>query len=153
MLILIVGLAYGLPVAIEGWDNALPRGSLLCISRNTGPGTVTMPPLSLSIDPPQQHHSAAHTAAKILMTIELSKHTHEQAVASLQRYFEKHMDEPIGNVTAGGLLGFFLAEVGPSIYNQAVADTQERIQARVAEIDMEVHEEEFSYWQKSGKKR
>lgn len=87
------------------------------------------------------------------MTIELSKHARDQAVASLQKYFEKHMDEPIGNVTASGLLGFFLSEIGPSIYNRAVADTQERMQARVAEIDMEVHEEEFSYWHKTGKKR
>ena len=87
------------------------------------------------------------------MTIELSQHTRDQAVASLQKYFEKHMDEPIGNVTASGLLGFFLAEIGPSIYNRAVADTQERLQARVAEIDLEVHAQEFSYWHKSGKKR
>ena len=80
------------------------------------------------------------------MTIELPKEAHTQAIASIERYFKEHMDEPIGNVAAGGLLGFLLAEIGPSIYNQAVADAQERLQARVAELDIEVHEAEFDYW-------
>ena len=58
------------------------------------------------------------------------------------------MEESIGNIAAGALLGFILEEIGPSIYNQAVADVQERLQARVSELDLEVHEEEFAYWRK-----
>jgi uncharacterized protein (DUF2164 family) len=80
--------------------------------------------------------------------IELSKEARQRAIASIQRYFDEHMDEPIGNVAAGGLLGFILEEIGPSVYNQAVADVQERLQARIAELDLEVHEEEFDYWRK-----
>lgn len=87
------------------------------------------------------------------MTIELSKEARAQAIASLQRYFTEHMEEPIGNVAAGGLLGFVLEEIGPSIYNQAVADVQERMQMRVSELDIEVHEEEFAYWRKYEKAR
>ena len=80
--------------------------------------------------------------------IDLPKEARQRAIASIQRYFDEHMDEPIGNVAAGGLLGFFLEEIGPSVYNQAVTDVQERLQARVAELDLEVHEEEFDYWRK-----
>jgi uncharacterized protein (DUF2164 family) len=80
--------------------------------------------------------------------IELPKEARQRAIDSIQRYFAEHMDQPIGNVAAGGLLGFLLEEIGPSIYNQAVADVQERLQARVAEIDLEVHEDEFGYWRK-----
>ena len=87
------------------------------------------------------------------MPIELPKETRAQAVASIERWFREHMDEPIGNVAAGGLLGFFLEEIGPSIYNQAVADVQERLQARVAELDIEVHEDEFGYWRKFDARR
>ena len=54
------------------------------------------------------------------MTIELTKEARTEAIASIERYFREHMDEPIGNVAAGGLLGFFLEEIGPSIYNKAV---------------------------------
>ena len=87
------------------------------------------------------------------MTIELSKEDRAQAVASIERYFRENMEEKIGNVAASGLLGFFLEEVGPSIYNKGVSDTQERLQARVSELDFEVHEDEFAYWQKYDKKR
>lgn len=87
------------------------------------------------------------------MPIELSKEDRAQAIASIERYFREHMDERIGNIAAGTLLGFFLEEIGPSIYNRAVADAQERLQARVAELDYEVHEDGFSYWRKFDKQR
>jgi uncharacterized protein (DUF2164 family) len=82
------------------------------------------------------------------MTIELSKEVRKEAVASIERYFKENMEEKIGNIAASGLLGFFLDEIGPVIYNKAVADVQERLQARISEIDLEVHEDEFQYWRK-----
>jgi uncharacterized protein (DUF2164 family) len=82
------------------------------------------------------------------MTIELHKDQRAAAIASIERYFRDHVGEPIGNVAAAGLLGFLLEEIGPSIYNQAVADVQERLQLRVGELDLEVHEDEFQYWRK-----
>lgn len=85
------------------------------------------------------------------MTIEITKDARAEAIASIQRYFDAHMDERIGNIAAGGLLGFFLEEIGPVIYNQAVAEVQERLQMRVAELDIEVHEEAFTYWRRQGK--
>ncbi|MGU3627776.1 DUF2164 domain-containing protein [Comamonas sp. C24C] len=80
------------------------------------------------------------------MSIELPKHAQQQAIASIERYFRENMDEPIGNMQSGALLNFFLAEIGPSIYNRAVADVQENLQARMQELDYEVGKEEFSYW-------
>lgn len=82
------------------------------------------------------------------MPIELPKEAHKEAVASIERYFQENMEEKIGNIAAGGLLGFFLEEIGPAIYNKAVADVQERMQERIAELDIEMHEEEFQYWRK-----
>ena len=64
------------------------------------------------------------------MAIELDKETRKLAIASIERYFRENMEEPIGNVAAGGLLGYLLEEIGPAIYNRAVADVQERLQAR-----------------------
>jgi uncharacterized protein (DUF2164 family) len=82
------------------------------------------------------------------MTITLSKQARSEAVSSIERYFLEHLDDKIGNIAAGALLGFFLEEIAPSVYNQAVADVQERLQARVGELDLEVHEDEFQYWRK-----
>ena len=85
------------------------------------------------------------------MAIELSKEARAQAVQSIERWFQTERDERIGNITAGALLGFFLHEIAPSIYNQAVAEVQERLQLRVSELDIEVHEDEFGYWPAQGK--
>ncbi|HSI56471.1 MAG TPA: DUF2164 domain-containing protein [Ideonella sp.] len=87
------------------------------------------------------------------MTIELQPEARKQAVASIERYFDQHMEERIGNVAAGALLGFFLEEIAPSVYNKAVADMQERLQMLVSELDIESHEDEFGYWQKYEKAR
>jgi uncharacterized protein (DUF2164 family) len=86
------------------------------------------------------------------MTIEIPKDARKEAIASIERYFRENMEEPIGNIAAGGLLSFFLEEIGPIVYNQAVADVQERLQQRVTELDIEVHEEEFQYWRKFERK-
>ena len=82
------------------------------------------------------------------MTIELPKDVRQQAIVSIERYFQENMDEKIGNIAAGGLLGFFVEEIGPVIYNMAVAEVQERLQTRVMEIDLEVNEDAFQYWRK-----
>ena len=82
------------------------------------------------------------------MTIEIPKDARKEAIASIERYFQEHMEEKIGNIAAGALLGFFLEEIGPLVYNQGVADVQERLQARIMEVDIEVHEDPFTYWRK-----
>lgn len=87
------------------------------------------------------------------MAIELSKEARKEAIASIERYFQENMEEKIGNIAATGLLIFFLEEIGPSIYNRAVADAQARLQARVQDLDFEVHADEFAYWRKYDKKR
>ncbi len=87
------------------------------------------------------------------MTIELAKEARQDAIASIERWFREHRDERIGNVAAGALLAFVLEEIGPSIYNRAVADVQERLGARIAELDIEVHEDEFGYWRKFEKEK
>jgi uncharacterized protein (DUF2164 family) len=85
--------------------------------------------------------------ARTAMTIELPKEIRKEAIESVERYFEEHMDGRIGNIAAGELLDFFIAEIGPSIYNKAVVDVQQRLQERVMELDIVIHEEEFQYWQ------
>ena len=87
------------------------------------------------------------------MTIELPKEAQQQAVASIERYFQEHMDERIGNIAASALLNFFLAEIGPVVYNLAVAKVQDRLQQRVMELDIDVHEDEFLYWRKADRPR
>lgn len=87
------------------------------------------------------------------MELELSKEDKKQVIDSIQRYFQEFMEEPIGNIAAGGLLTYFVEEIGPLVYNKAVADVQENLQQRLSEVDIEVHEDVFTYWQKYDRKR
>ena len=81
------------------------------------------------------------------MSLEMKdKESRAAAVASIERYYKENFDERIGNIQAAALLHFFLEEIGPSVYNQAVADVQERLMVRVGELDIEHHEDEFGYW-------
>jgi len=87
------------------------------------------------------------------MTIELSKQARVEAVASIQRYFREEMPEPIGELPAGLLLNFFLEEIGPAIYNKAIADAQARLAGRVSDLNGELYADEFQYWIRLESKR
>jgi len=88
------------------------------------------------------------------MAIEISKQARADAVASIQRYFQENMEEPIGDLPASLLLNFFLEEVGSVVYNKAVADAQARMQLRAADLTGELYVDEFQYWSKgAGAKR
>jgi uncharacterized protein (DUF2164 family) len=79
------------------------------------------------------------------MKIELSAQAQKDAVGSIQRYFEINMPETIGELPAGMLLNFFLGEIGPAIYNKAIADAQARMLARVDDLSGELYVDEFQY--------
>ena len=87
------------------------------------------------------------------MSIELPEDARTEAIASIQRYFDANMEEPIGSVAASALLGFFLEEIAPAVYNKAIADAQESMQARIVDLDIDLHEEPFQYWRKYGQPR
>lgn len=74
--------------------------------------------------------------------------TRKQAVASLQQYFAEHMDEEIGDLKAGLMLDFILTELGPSIYNQAIADARSYFEERIADLAGVCYHAEFPYWAK-----
>jgi len=82
------------------------------------------------------------------MPIKLNKDVEQRLSGSIQRYFSENMEEEIGDLGAKMLLDFFVKEIGPSVYNQAILDAQAVIQDKVAEIDGICYEPEFEYWRK-----
>jgi uncharacterized protein (DUF2164 family) len=85
--------------------------------------------------------------------IEFPKEVRTRAIASIQRYFEENLSEPVGDLPAGLLLNFVLEEIGPLIYNHAIADAQARMQSRVADLAGELYADEFQYWPRYDAKR
>ncbi len=87
-----------------------------------------------------------------MVTLELTKQQRTDAVASMQRYFAENL-EPIGDLPAGLLLNFFLEEIGPAIYNQAISDAQTRMLQRATDLNGELYADEFQYWPRTDAKR
>ncbi len=85
--------------------------------------------------------------------IELADHARKEAIASIQRYFQQNLPDEIGDLPAGLLLDFFLEEIGPSIYNKAVIDAQQRMQARLNDVDGELYVDPFQYWSRLEQRR
>ncbi len=88
-----------------------------------------------------------------MITIELPKQQRADAIASIKRYCDENLPEPIGDLPASLLLDFFLEEIGAVIYNRAIADAQTRMQQRVTDLDSELYAPEFEYWPKVERKR
>lgn len=88
-----------------------------------------------------------------MSTIELSKLSRAAAIASLKRYFDENMPEPLGDLPAGLLLNFILEDIGPAIYNRAIQEAQLRMQLRVSDLTGELYADEFQYWPRTDKKR
>ncbi|HEX4038465.1 MAG TPA: DUF2164 domain-containing protein [Acidobacteriaceae bacterium] len=89
----------------------------------------------------------------MITTIEPAKPVQAQAIASIRKYFEENMPEPIGELAAGLLLNFFLEEIGGAIYNRAIGDAQERMQLRVGDLSGDLYAAEFPYWPRLTAKR
>jgi uncharacterized protein (DUF2164 family) len=83
------------------------------------------------------------------MAIKLPPETITRLVASIKRYAAENLDGEIGDLKAGLLLEYCLEEIGPSIYNQAIADAQSYFTGRVADLEGVCHEAEFGFWPRS----
>lgn len=88
-----------------------------------------------------------------MVTLDISKQARADAIASIKRYFQENMPEPIGDLPAGLLLNFFIEEIGPAIYNRAIADAQKRMEQLVSDLNGELYADEFQYWPKVDNKR
>ncbi len=85
--------------------------------------------------------------------IKLTDETVKKLRASIQRYFAENLDQDIGDLKADLLLDFALREIGPSVYNQAIADAQAYFQGRVTDLEGVCYQKEFAYWPPKGPAR
>ena len=82
------------------------------------------------------------------MTIELTKDHRQASILSLKQYFTEYLNQDIGDLKASLLLDYILKEVGPTVYNHAVADVQTRMQETISELDGTCFEPEFTFWKR-----
>jgi uncharacterized protein (DUF2164 family) len=82
------------------------------------------------------------------MSIKLHKDAEKYLIASIKRFFADELDADIGEIKASRVLEFCVREIGPSIYNQAIADAQAYFQEKAADLGGTRFEAEFDYWKR-----
>ena len=82
------------------------------------------------------------------MSTQLHSDTETYLLGSIKRFFDTELDTDIGDLKAAMVLRFFLREIGPGIYNQAIADAQSYVNEKVADLGGERYAAEFDYWKK-----
>ncbi len=80
------------------------------------------------------------------MAIKLPPETEKRLYASIKRFFAEKLEDEIGDLKARLVLDFCLREIGPPVYNQAIADAQAWMQGKVADLDGSRFEPELAYW-------
>jgi uncharacterized protein (DUF2164 family) len=80
------------------------------------------------------------------MAITLLPETEKRLQVSIKRFFAEKLDDEIGDLKARLVLDYCLREIGPTIYNQAIADAQAWMQGKVADLDGSRFEPELTYW-------
>lgn len=87
------------------------------------------------------------------MDIKLSPDTEKRLHSAIQRFVAEEYGEILGALGATTFLTFCLREIGPAIYNQAIADAQGCLQERVTDLENICFAEEISYWDTGAKNR
>lgn len=82
------------------------------------------------------------------MSIKLQKESEKYLIGSIKRFFAEKMDDDIGDLKASLVLEFCVREIGPSIYNQAIVDSQTYFQEKASDLGGARYESEFDYWKK-----
>ena len=69
------------------------------------------------------------------MELKLSEDRLKLMTEKVQSYFRNEHDEAIGDLKAEMYIEFFLKELGPKIYNQAIDDANVFIQEKLIDLD------------------
>ena len=85
------------------------------------------------------------------MDIELRKDVERHLVGSVQRYCAEELGLEVGELKAALFLKFCMAEIAPSVYNQAISDAQAYFQEKVADLENTCFAQEFAHWKARAK--
>jgi uncharacterized protein (DUF2164 family) len=83
------------------------------------------------------------------MALTLTPEAQKQAVASVVRFADEELEIELSDIQAMLLLRYFLAEIGPTLYNKGASDAQAFLRDRLGDLEATCYEPEFAYWPKS----
>lgn len=56
-------------------------------------------------------------------------------IEKTQIYFQNELDESIGELKASLMVEFFITEIGPQVYNQAISDAYSFMQDKLIDLE------------------
>uniref|UniRef100_UPI00403F8EEF DUF2164 domain-containing protein n=1 Tax=Paenibacillus sp. FSL W8-0186 TaxID=2921709 RepID=UPI00403F8EEF len=71
--------------------------------------------------------------------LKLPREQREQMISLIQEYFDVERGEQIGDLGADGMLDFFLKQIGPYVYNQALSDSRQLVNERMASLEEDIY--------------
>ena len=80
--------------------------------------------------------------------MKLDPDTEKYLLGSIKRFFAEELDTDIGDLKAMRVLDYFSAEIGPNVYNQAIADAQAYVSEKTSDLAGVHYEPEFDFWKK-----
>ena len=80
--------------------------------------------------------------ARSPMRIRLSDARSTRLLDAVKRHFADEFDETLSDYRAQSLIDFFVRELGPAVYNQAVRDAAAFMQEKLADLEGEIYETE-----------
>lgn len=82
------------------------------------------------------------------MNFKFEKEIEKQILNSIKQFFNRELDEDIGDLKAMLILDYFNKELAPSVYNKAIADARIYIEEKISDMDNFLYTDEFTYWKK-----
>jgi uncharacterized protein (DUF2164 family) len=75
----------------------------------------------------------------MIISIKLPKEEKAELIKTVQAYFEEERSETIGNLAAEQLIDLMIKELGPYVYNKALADVKVLVNEKFNQIDDELY--------------
>jgi uncharacterized protein (DUF2164 family) len=79
------------------------------------------------------------------MRIQLTAERRERMLRSLRKFFDEELDLEVGDLRAARILDFFVKELGPPVYNQAIQDARAFLQEKLEDLEGEFFEPDEPY--------
>jgi uncharacterized protein (DUF2164 family) len=73
------------------------------------------------------------------MHVQLTDERRDRLVLGVQQLFREEFERDLSDFQAARLVDFFLREMGPSVYNQAVQDARAFVLTKLDDLDGEVY--------------
>ena len=76
------------------------------------------------------------------MRIKLSEERREDLSTAVRQLFQDEFERDLSDFQAQRLIDFFMRQLGPPVYNQAIQDARAYVLTKLEDIDGEVYEPE-----------